>query len=164
MAEKPDNNIPEVIEEVKQNTPEAIVFDVPKSNKPIRRGQIRYCKLDKLVDASNGLCIGKYRPCIIIQSNAWNDKHLATVGVIPLSHSPMYSLLGEPLYGLKLNASGIEADPAVSYIGLNRIMFISRWRVSTYICNCPKDVMKLVDSYLEKRLGLNKKKRRKETC
>lgn len=141
------------------NSKQAIVYDVKSSNKPIRRGQIRYCKLDGMKDATNGVFIGKYRPCIIFQSNTWNKKN-ATVGVIPLSHSPMYSSPDDELIGLKLNTSGIDEDVAISYIGLNRIMFISRWRVSTLICNCPKTVMEKIDSYLERRMGLNSKRRK----
>ena len=145
---------------------EAIVYEVRSSNKPIRRGQIRYCKLDGLKDSTNGSFIGKFRPCIIFQSNAWNRKD-ATVGIIPLSHSPMYSSKDDVLFGLKLNISGIERseDIPVSYIGLNRIMFVNKWRISTFICNCPREVMdNIIDPYLEKRMGLNKKKRRGKKC
>lgn len=152
--------------DTKEKAPEPIIFDVPASFKPIRKGQIRYCKLDGCEDSNNSKHIGKFRPCIIVQSNKYNGIEDATVGVIPLSHSPMYCSEGDTLYALRLSTGGLDEDPPISYIGLNRIMFIDRRRISTFICMAPKEVMMgVIEPYLAKRFGFattTKKKKKSD--
>lgn len=145
---------------------EAKVFKVKVPSRPIRRGQIRWCSLEA---DKNGKTIGKRRPCIIIQSGKWNNTEDCTIGIIPLSHSKMYNSKVDDLYALDMYAinpnSYFYRDENqevsnISYICLNRMMFISRQRVSDYIGETPKEVMDdIITPYIMKRFGIQSLKK-----
>lgn len=139
------------------------VFDINVKYKQIRRGQIRWCTLEP---DKNSKFIGKRRPCIIFQTGKWNNTQDCTIGVIPLSHSPMYCSCMDDLYALNLVCDDPNSyfyqngDNGVSYIGLNRILFIARERVNEYIADSPKELMDdIIMPYLAKRFGLNTNKK-----
>ena len=92
--------------------------------------------------------IGKTRPCIIIQSNEYNDIQDATVYVVPLSSSPMYNSRNDRLLGIKVNGKG-------SLLCLNKIKSVQRSQVENVITMCPEELMELLDEYLAKRLSIN---------
>ena len=121
-------------------------YDAVNGNIPIKRGQIRYVALHE-VDPDLRNDLGKTRPCIIIQSDEYNEIDDATVYVIPLSNTPMYNSLEDALIGLRINGR-------VSLLCFNTIKAVERKQVENYIQDCPEDLIKYIDQYLIKRYGI----------
>ena len=118
------------------NNVEVDVYTLIGVNK-LSQWQIRYCDLGEAdVDLKE---IGKSRPCIIVQTDKYNDDPEATVFVLPLSASPMYNIVSERLIGIRLNGK-------ISILCFNEMKPINKSCVQNNIIadDIPDDIKELI--------------------
>lgn len=126
------------------NNVEVDVYTLIGVNK-LSQWQIRYCDLGEAdVDLKE---IGKSRPCIIVQTDKYNDDPEATVFVLPLSASPMYNIVSERLIGIRLNGK-------ISILCFNEMKPINKSCVQNNIIadDIPDDIKQYIMEYYMQRL------------
>lgn len=126
------------------NNVEVDVYTLVDTNK-LSQWQIRYCDLGEAdVDLKE---IGKSRPCIIVQTDKYNNEPEATVFVLPLSASPMYNIVSERLIGIRLNGK-------VSILCFNEMKPIRRSCVQNNIIadDIPDEIKQYIMEYYMQRL------------
>ena len=137
------------------NNIEVDVYTLVDSNK-LRQWQIRYCNLGEAdVDLKE---IGKSRPCIIVQTDKYNNEEEATVFVLPLSASPMYNIVSERLVGIRLNGK-------ISILCFNEMKPIRRSCVQNNIIadSIPDEIKEYIMEYYMQRLFGDIAKKKYET-
>ena len=109
-------------------------------NSDIHKGEVWFVDLGD-VDPETKDC-GKVRPCIVFQNDRWNAMEGSTVGIIPLSSSPMYNCYDDELIGLRL-----PGYSNYSILGFNRIKFVDKKQFKYRVATISDDLMHIITVY-----------------
>lgn len=126
-------------------------FEMATGNPEVCKGQVRFCDLEYISDSKNtDKPIGKRRPCIIFQTAPFNQKK-KNICVIPMSSSTIYNTDDEIL---SLTIKDEVCGDRVSYVCVDRPLYIQYERLGNYVGEAPIELMTYLDVYYRQRLGL----------
>lgn len=121
--------------ELKNNeTNEILMFESSPLEGDIKNGQIRYCSLQ----GGNGN-LHKTRPCIILQADKYNEDPNNRIFVVPMSSEKDNLSTLTDRFGLIMNY--VNKDPKLSYVCIDRAIFINRSDIGAVMGEAPKRLL-----------------------
>ena len=100
----------------------------------IKCGQIRWCSLK----GGNGN-LHKTRPCIIMQNDEYNKDSSSRVFVVPLSSKKDNLNSLSEKFALMMNYE--NKDKQISFVCIDRSVFIDRQDIGAYIGEAPRELL-----------------------
>lgn len=123
------------------------VFESGTLEGNIMNGQIRYCKLQ----GGNGN-LNKTRPCIIVQNDIYNKDCRYRVYVVPLSSHEENINSCDYDYRLAVRMQYENKSESVSYVCLDKGIWLSRCYIGALMGNAPKELMVKISEFMYLRI------------